>query len=252
MTDRLYHDPDLVQFYDVENAGGVDFEYCLRFAADVNSVLDLGCGTGQLAAALADGRVVVGVDPAGAMLEIARRRHNGDKVDWIKADARSVRLGRSFDLVVLTGHAFQVFLTPEDQAAVLSTIAAHLKPGGRFIFDTRNPAGREWLEWTPDLSRRTLDHPRWGAVEAWNDVRRDASTGVVTYTTCYRIPDGRELLSAESSIAFPEKETLAVLLDEAGLYVERWLGDWEGRPYVETSPEIIPIGGLRHAFDAAP
>ena len=252
MTDRLYHDPDLVQFYDIENAAGADFEYGRRFASGARSVLDLGCGTGQLAAALADGRVVAGVDPAGAMLEVARARRNGDKVDWVEADARSVRLGRGFDLVVLTGHAFQVFLTPDDQAAVLSTIAAHLKPGGRFIFDTRNPAGREWLEWTPELSKRSIDHPRWGAVEAWNDVRRDAGTGVVTYTTCYRIPDGRELLSAESRIAFPEKEKLAVLLDEAGLYVERWLGDWEGRPYVATSPEIIPIVGLRHALDAAP
>lgn len=252
MTDRLYHDPDLVQFYDIENAGGGDFEYCRRFASDARSVLDLGCGTGQLAAALADGRVVAGVDPAGAMLDVARNRQGGDKVDWVEADARSVRLGRGFDLVVLTGHAFQVFLTPDDQAAVLSTIAAHLKPRGRFIFDTRNPAGREWLEWTPELSKRSIDHPRWGTVEAWNDVRRDAGTGVVTYTTCYRIPDGREMLSAESRIAFPEKEELAVLLDEAGLYVERWLGDWEGRPYVATSPEIIPIGGLRHALDAAP
>lgn len=252
MTDRLYHDPDLVQFYDLENAGGADFEYCFRFASGARSVLDLGCGTGQLAAALAEGRAVAGVDPAGAMLDVARARRGGDKVDWVEADARSVRLGRGFDLVVLTGHAFQVFLTPDDQAAVLSTIAAHLRPDGRFIFDTRNPAGREWLEWTPELSKRSIDHPRWGAVEAWNDVRRDAGTGVVTYTTCYRAADGRELLSAESSIAFPEKEKLAVLLDEAGLYVERWLGDWEGRPYVATSPEIIPIGGLRHALDGAP
>jgi len=38
------------------------------------------------------------------------------------------RLGRRFDLVVLTGHAFQVFLTDDDQRAVLSTIAEHLAP----------------------------------------------------------------------------------------------------------------------------
>ncbi len=250
--DRLYSDPELVEFYDLENAGGADFAYCLALAENACSVLDLGCGTGQLAAALAGARDVAGVDPAAAMLDVARRRTGGTRVEWVEADARAVRLGRTFDLVVLTGHAFQVFLTAQDQQAVLETIAHHLAPGGRFIFDTRNPAGREWLEWTPELSKRSIDHPRWGAVEAWNDVRRDAGTGVVTYTTCYRIPDGRELLSAESRIAFPEKEKLAVLLDEAGLYVERWLGDWEGRPYVATSPEIIPIGGLRHALDAAP
>jgi SAM-dependent methyltransferase len=162
MTDRLYSDPDLVQFYDIENEGGVDFDYCVGFAKDAGSVLDLGCGTGQLAAALADRRSVTGVDPAPAILDIARRRSGGQRVDWVEADARNVRLGRRFDLVLLTGHAFQVFLTPEDREAVLATIAAHLAPDGGFIFDTRNPVAQEWLEWTPERSQRELSHPELG------------------------------------------------------------------------------------------
>ena len=36
-------------------------------------------------------------------------------------------------------------LTPGDRKAALDTIAAHLAPGGGFIFDTRNPAVEEWL-----------------------------------------------------------------------------------------------------------
>ena len=197
MTDRLYSDPDLVQFYDLEIEVRMDFDCCLRFAKDARSVLDLGCGTGQLAAALADGRSVTGVDPAPAMLDVARRRAGGQTVDWVEADARTVRLGRSFDLVILTGHAFQVFLTPEDRKAVLRTIGAHLAPGGRFIFDTRNPAVEEWLDWTPELSRRTLAHSRLGTVKAWNDFQRDPDTGVVTYWTHYELPESGQVLSAE-------------------------------------------------------
>ncbi|TIM85770.1 class I SAM-dependent methyltransferase, partial [Mesorhizobium sp.] len=169
MTDLLYSDPDLVQFYDIENEGGVDFDYCVGFAKDAGSVLDLGCGTGQLAAALADRRSVTGVDPAPAMLDVARRRAGGQRVDWVEADARNVRLGRRFDLVILTGHAFQVFLTPEDREAVLATIAVHLAADGCFIFDTRNPVAQEWLEWTPEWSQRELSHPELGMVRAWND-----------------------------------------------------------------------------------
>ena len=179
--DRLYDDPDLVQFYDLENEGGADFDACLSFAEGARSVLDLGCGTGQLAAALGEGRRVTGVDPAAAMLDVARNRPGGESVDWVKADARTVRLDRQFDLVLLTGHAFQVFLTPGDQAAVLRTIAFHLAPGGRFIFDTRNPNAEEWRQWTPEASGRRLEHPHLGRVEAWNDVERDAATGIVTY-----------------------------------------------------------------------
>ena len=144
-------------------------------------LLDLGCGTGQLAAALTEDREVVGVDPAGAMLEVARRRPGGERVTWIEGDARALDLGRRFDLVLLTGHAFQVFLTPEDQLAVLRTIARHLTPRGRFLFDSRNPTAREWRKWTPAESRHTIDHPTLGPVEAWNEAEHDAATGIVKH-----------------------------------------------------------------------
>ncbi|MHA6685827.1 class I SAM-dependent methyltransferase [Mesorhizobium sp. A556] len=240
-ADRLYRDAELVDFYDLENEGGADFEYCVALAKEAGSVLDLGCGTGLLAAALAKGRQVTGVDPAPAMLDVARKRPG--TVEWIEADARSVRLGRTFDLVMLTGHAFQVFLTENDRRSVLETIALHLSPNGRFIFDTRNPARQEWLEWTPAQSQRQLFHPRHGDVRAWNDVRRD-SAEAITYWTFYEIADARRTLSAQSQIAFPAKAGLEELISGAGLVAEQWLGDWHGTPHADTSPEIIPIGRL--------
>lgn len=241
--DRLYVDPQLVQFYDLENTAGADFDYCVAFAEAASSVLDLGCGTGQLASALAGGRLVVGVDPASAMLDVARGRPGGDAVEWIEADARTVRLGRKFDVVLLTGHAFQVFLTPGDRRSVLATIAAHLAPRGRFIFDSRNPAAQEWLEWSPELSRHTLQHPELGLVEAWNDFERDNATGVVTYGTHYETAGGRHF-HARSKIAFPDRDALAAAIADAGLVVDRWLGDWTGADLTPASRELIPIGRL--------
>lgn len=244
IDDRLYIDPELVQFYDLENEGGADHDYCIAFAEGARSVLDLGCGTGQVAMALAAGRRVTGVDPAGAMLDVARGRPAGESVEWVEADARHVRLGKKFDLVLLTGHAFQVFLTAEDQRAVLETIAAHLAPEGRFIFDSRNPAAREWLEWVPEESQRSVQHPRLGMVQAWNDAAWDEAAGVVTYDTFYAAADGRRF-HAQSKIAFPGKDELTEMLPEAGLAVDRWLGDWHGAPWTPASREIIPVGRLR-------
>jgi SAM-dependent methyltransferase len=243
-TDHLYHDPDLVQFYDIENEGGADFAFCLELARAARSVLDLGCGTGQLAAALSDGRHVTGVDPAGAMLDVARRRPGGAAAEWVEADARSLRLDRRYDLVVLTGHAFQVFLTRDDQLAVLRTIAHHLTANGRFVFDTRNPAAREWEQWLPETSHRNLDHPTHGRIEAWNDIERDAATGIVTYQTVYRRASDGRTFNASSRIAFPDREAVAALIDEAGLCAGQWLGDWQGCPWRADAPEIIPVGGL--------
>ncbi len=251
--DALYQDPGLAQFYDLANAWGPDFDTCRHLATDAGSVLDLGCGTGQLAAglatsfvtSLAGGRTVFGVDPAAAMLEIAGRRPGGDKVAWVHADARSVRLGRRFDLVLLTGHAFQVFLTGEDQKAVLSTISAHLAPEGRFIFDTRNPAAEAWRDWVPEQSEHWIEHPRFGAVKAWNDVAHDAATGIVSYETHYRVVESGRCFSASSKILFTARDMLAEMLDDAGLMVDDWLGGWTGEAWTPTSPEIIPLGRLR-------
>lgn len=246
-ADRLYEDPDIASFYDIDNEWSADLDCCRTLAADATSVLDLGCGTGRFAAELARGSdcAVVGVDPAVAMLDIARRRPGGDKVTWVEGDGRSVRLGRRFDLIVLTGHAFQVFLTQSDRIAALRTIAAHLAPGGRFIFDSRNPDVAEWREWTPARSRRHVEHPRFGPVEAWNDVSQEAATGIVTYGTFYRILADRRLLSSHSRIAFPTRVELDRGLDEAGLAVDAWYGDWQQQACTPGSADFIPLGRLR-------
>ena len=245
VEDRLYRDADLVQFYDVENSCAADWEYCAVLAEDAGSVLDLGCGTGGFLTYLKKPVCRCGLDPAQAMLDVARTRPGGEQVHWVLADARTAQLRQKFDLVVLTGHAFQVFLTPEDQSAVLATIAHHLTPKGQFIFDTRNPLADEWRSWTPDASERRIEHPDLGQVTVWNDVSQDAVTGIVIYETHYRIEATGETLSASSRIAFPGQSDLAGMISEAGLEVDRWLGDWRGDPFSSSSPEIIPLGRLK-------
>jgi ubiquinone/menaquinone biosynthesis C-methylase UbiE len=246
-SDPLYSDPELARFYDIENVWDDDFEYCKNLAAGRLSVLDLGCGTGMFAATVARGRQrsVVGVDTARPMLDIARRRSGGGEVRWIEEDARRVRLNERFDLVVMTGHSFQVFLKVEDQLAALRTIRWHLAPEGRFAFDSRNPAVAPWTKWTPTDSKRVIKHPSLGEVIAWNDASLDPTTSVVTYKTYYKIvADAREY-SCHSRIAFPSHDRLAPMMEEAGLVVERWLGDWSGAPYTSTAPEMIAVGKLR-------
>jgi len=240
--EALYHDPAFTRFYDHENGWAADSAACLRLARGCASVLDLGCGTGMVAAAIAESVPrVVGVDPAEAMLEVARSRPGGDRVHWVQGDARKLDLGESFDLVILTGHAFQVFLTVEDRAAVLGGIARHLRPGGRFIFDSRNPVCEEWRDWVPERSESRFTHPQAGDVRVWNDVSHDAATGIVTYWTFYQ-PEGQPAQRAECRIAFAPQAEIAAQIAAAGLEVDEWWGDWAGTPWHATAPEIIPLG----------
>lgn len=243
--EALYHDDAFVDFYDLENGWGVDTRFCAKLARSAAAVLDLGCGTGLLAAHLAadDLRRVVGVDPAAAMLKVARARPGGDRARWIEADARALDLGERFDLIVMTGHAFQCFLTAADRAALLATIRRHLAEAGRFIFDSRNPFKHEWLEWRSEDVRH-LVHPRHGRVAAWNDAFRDETTGLVHYDTFYRVENSGHVLRTRCALAFPSHEEITHETAAAGLAVETWFGSWEGGACTPHSPEIIPLGRL--------
>jgi SAM-dependent methyltransferase len=241
--DPLYRDPSLAQFYDTANRWGPDFDFCMKLAEGANSALDLGCGTGELTAALGATRNVTGVDPAAAMLDIGRARRGGDKVEWIEGDARTVRLRKRCDLIVLTGHAFQVFLTEEDQRAALATIAAHLSPAGRFVFDTRNPGfyGERDIRHS---SVRQLEHAELGAIEASDESHYDETTGILSYENGYRVLSTGEHFAGRSQILYTPRDKLARMISDAGLTIDAWYGDWEGNPFHARSREIIPVGRL--------
>ncbi len=242
--DALYHDPALADLYDWDNPWTADFDWFLSLVEGAGSVLDLGCGTGIFSVALAARAArVVGVDPAAAMLAIARARAGGDRVTWVEAAAQGLNLSQRFDAVVMTGHAFQTLLTPKDRAAVLVTIARHLQPGGRFFLDSRNPGAREWERWTPAATRTRKTHSEFGMVERWLDASWDADSDCVSYETHYVLTDGRHF-QAQSVIAFPGFDELAAAIAAAGLRVGHWAGDPAGGPLRPGCPDFIPIGGL--------
>lgn len=249
-NEGLYHDPTLAQFYDSASENRVDFEFCLNLAVAGQAVLDLGCGTGELAVKLAEQCSdfpinVTGVEPAAAMLDIARERLGGEKVKWVEADARTVRLGEKFDLIILTGHSFQVFLTESDQLELLYSIATHLKPEGRFIFDSRNPNYKAPKTRESENNIRILQHAEHGEIEMWNESVYDDELDILSYRNGFRILATNEDFVSSAQIKYTPYDELLRLIDKAGLTVERCYGDWHRSLYSEEARDIIPFGGLK-------
>lgn len=93
-------------------------------------VLDAGCGTGRVAARLAElGFDVVGVDVDPAMVAVAQERH--PELAWAVADLAELDLGSRFDAVVMAGNVVPFVTAP--LVDLLTRLAEHLHPGGLLI-----------------------------------------------------------------------------------------------------------------------
>jgi SAM-dependent methyltransferase len=169
------------------------------------AILDLGCGPGRIAGPLADlGHQVTGIDDGAGMIAGLP-----PGVEGIVADARTVRLGRRFDAVLLASHLVN---TPGDGEAFAATAAAHLKPDGVAIGETYPPGwdpaagvGREQRlgDGRITLLRATVVGDRLDA-----EVRYGVDDLDWTQPFSARILDERALRD---------------LLSEAGLAFDRWL-----------------------------
>lgn len=93
-----------------------------------SAILDLCCGTGQLAEELtARGYKVTGVDGSEKMLRHARQ--NAPNANFYCADARSFDLSTNFAIVLSTYDSLNHLLTLEDLASVFRNVYRHLQPG---------------------------------------------------------------------------------------------------------------------------
>jgi SAM-dependent methyltransferase len=242
VVDEHYAEPSLAALYDLlcpwDPRGDFGFYLPLVMAAD--RVLDVGCGTGMLLQrARSEGHSgrLTGLDPAGAMLDVARARQD---VEWVLGDLASARWDQEFDLVVMTGHAFQVLTDDSQLAVALAAVRAALVPGGRFAFETRNPEARGWETWTPEHVVEVIDPA--GIVVRWSvEVDLPVAGDVVSFTATYSSPSWELPRYSHSTLRFLDAGTVASFLQAAGLEIEAQYGDWDRVSLGSGSPEIITI-----------
>lgn len=241
-ADEVFEDSLFASLYDHFNAWDVCDDFYLGLARESGGhVLDLGCGTGLLACRIAlEGLAVTGADPAEGMLRVARARDGTGRVTWVKAQGQALRLPQQFDLIYMTGHAFQALLTDDDAIALLRTAHDHLTTDGRLAFETRNPARKAWLGWTPDR-RRTATTAGYGPVDEHFDTTADEQTGLVDISHHYRFADTGKTIVGHSRIRFVDLDHLKRLLAAAGLVPLAWYGDWDRSPITATSREFIVV-----------
>ncbi len=97
-------------------------------------IVDVCCGTGQLAAVLTErGLRVTGVDGSDDMLSVARR--NAPRASFVAADVRAFAVDPPAQMAVSTFDSLNHILDLAGLEQALRCVAGALERGGRFVFD---------------------------------------------------------------------------------------------------------------------
>ena len=201
-------------------------------------VLDLACGHGRHAIALAQrGLVVTGQDLNADYL---RRAHEdaeraGVEIETVHGDMRDIPFTSEFDAVINMFTAFGYFDSEDEDVRVLKGIANSLKEGGQLLLDTIN---REWVlanyvqnDWhTDDDGNTFLEHREFDLVTGRNRV----TFSIVT-------ADGTRRDSPGHDVRLYTLTELVRLLEAAGLWVSAAYGDYDGSPYAINTPRLIVV-----------
>lgn len=215
-----------------------------RHPVERGACLDLACGTGTIALAMArEGWRVFGVDISEQMLQIARRKQEedelatGDRLDitWSCQDMRQVTLPQKVSLATCLYDSLNYMLSSEDLSAVFQRVAGLLRPGGLFLFDmnTAYALATHWDDQTyvtdtPDLTviMESNHHPE----------RQRTTVRVICFQ---RVGDQyRKIAEEHTEQAYP-REHVATLLTDAGFTIEGTYNCFTFNPPGATSPRIM-------------
>jgi SAM-dependent methyltransferase len=222
-------------------SGDVEFYAALARRSGA-PVLEIGCGTGHVALALAAaGLDVVGLDLAPDMLAAAAAKLARlppairARVALHRGDMRGFQLGALFGTIIVPFRTFHLLLSEDDQRRCLAAIRRHLRPHGRLALHLFDPptdiaarAGNTVLASERGVSRGSGRQ----IVAESGDCTIDTAQQVRREIWHYRELDarGRKVREQDLELAvrWVRRPQMHALLEHAGFVIEAELGDFRG------------------------
>ena len=233
-------------FYDWENArtlGRRDVPFWRAIALEARGpVLELGCGTGRIAAPLGRAGVkLIGIDRSASMLAIARRRVSRARlrrqVSLVRGDIRATPFPDSaFSAVLAPYGVLQSLLRERDLAATLGAVHRVLRPGAAFGVELVADLP-SWAEYQKRVSLKGWRARPGGAhVTLVETVRQDRARRLTIFDQEFTERRGKHRHSHRFVLTF---RTLSIpqmvrRLEKAGFEIMALRGDYRGGSW---SPE---------------
>ncbi|MBA2713961.1 MAG: class I SAM-dependent methyltransferase [Rubrobacteraceae bacterium] len=184
-------------------------------AGNAGTVLELGSGGGNVAWFLKKDFALTLTDLSGAML--AESKKQNPELEHIEGDMRTLRLGRTFDGVLI--HDAIMYMTSEqDLRAALLTAYEHCKPGGvavivpDFVAETFKPTTEHEGQ---DAGGRSVRYLEW----TWDADPGDTEVNY-EFVLALREGDGLRVVVDRQILGVFPRETWLRLLREVGFEAE--------------------------------
>ena len=197
----------------------------------MNTILDLGCGTGGHSIPLSQrGYMVTGVDRSEPMLAEARLKSDPSHApDFVHGDVRDLKLGRKFDVVLMMFAVLGYQTNDDDLRKALDTVASHLKSGGLFIGDVWY--GPAVVETQPSDRSKTVETNN-GALTRIATPALDSVYNICTVDYQLELAGEAEIWEEQHSMRYFFFEELERHFEQAGLELAAM------RPFPEIGGEL--------------
>lgn len=195
-------------------------------------VLELGSGTGRLAALLRRQAVwYVGLEPSAAMLDRARR--NAPGVPFMRGDLRRFA-ARGLGAVFSLYGGLQALLSREDRARCLACARESLVADGCVVLDLENHSPRAAASAPRRLAREfDLGGKRFSRFET---IRREGGAVELKWEWYHA---GKPVAALTRRLAALDRRTLEMELREAGFELFAIFGDWREGIFAERGPRMV-------------
>jgi SAM-dependent methyltransferase len=215
-----------------------------RHPVTKGALLELACGTGTVALAMArKGWRVYGVDGSAQMLAEARRKEAKARsessepldIQWAQQDMRHLCLSEPVQLATCLYDSLNYMLVSDDLQAVFRGVYHALEPGGLFIFDMNTP----WaLATFWDDSTYVTDTPDLTVIleSRFDSYRQRTTVKVIGFAREGELY--RKAIEEHTEQGYP-REHIATLLTDVGFQIEGMYHCFTFEPPTASCPRIL-------------
>lgn len=246
--------------YDIDNRDNLssDIPFYIDYATQQDGeILELGCGTGRVAIALAKaGHRITALDLSKEMLDVFRTKIDSqvnlkNKITLVHGSMADFNFNHKFSMIIAPFRAFQALVKDDDIEISLRCIHSHLTANGIFIINMFNPytiMDENWcypetVQWER-FDDKTGNHV---IKKHWGD-KIDTVNQIIYPHYAYEVTENNGVKSRyieDLSLKYYYENQIAERLEKAGFTIKEKFG-WYDKSSIENARrELIFVCGRK-------